>query len=219
MRKLLSSTIGLALVLSGAAVPAQTPKDTVVMAKQIDDIISLDPAEAFEFSGSEAVANLYDRLIGHDVQDVSKLYGELAESWRVSDDGKTYTFKMHPNVKFHSGNPVTAEDAAWSLQRVVILNKSPGYIIGQFGFTKENVAQRIRAIDASTLVIETEKSLAPTFLYYCLCAVVGSIVDSKLAKANAKGDDLGNEWLKTNSAGSGAFKLRSWKANESYALE
>ncbi len=42
---------------------AQTPKDTVVMAKQIDDIISLDPAEAFEFSGVEVGANVYDKLI------------------------------------------------------------------------------------------------------------------------------------------------------------
>jgi peptide/nickel transport system substrate-binding protein len=219
MRTFPGSRIGLALMLSGVAASAQTPKDTVVMAKQIDDIISLDPAESFEFSGSEVVANVYDRLLDHDVKDVSKLYGQLAESWTVSEDGRTYTFKMRPNVKFHSGNPVTAEDAAWSLQRAVILNKSPGYIIGQFGFTKENVAQRIRATDPSTLVIETEKSVAPTLLYYCLCAPVGSIVDSKLVKANAKGDDLGNDWLKTNSAGSGAFKLRAWRANESYALE
>ena len=46
---------------------AQTPKDTVVMAKQIDDIISLDPAEAFEFSGVEVGANVYDKLIGVDL--------------------------------------------------------------------------------------------------------------------------------------------------------
>jgi peptide/nickel transport system substrate-binding protein len=208
-----------ALALAGTAAFAETPKDTVVMAKQIDDIISLDPAESFEFSGSEVVANLYDRLVGHDVKDVTKLHGELAESWSVGDDGRTFTFKLRPNVKFHSGNPVTAEDAAWSLQRVVILNKAPGYIVGQFGLTKENAAQRIRAVDASTLVLQTEKAVAPTFLYYCLAAVVGSIVDSKLVKANARGDDLGNDWLKTHSAGSGAFSLKSWRANDSYTME
>jgi peptide/nickel transport system substrate-binding protein len=81
------------------------------------------------------------------------------------------------------------------------------------------VPKRIRAVDPLTLVIETEKAVAPTFLYYCLTAVVGSVVDSKLVKAQAKGDDLGNGWLKTNSAGSGAFKLRSWRPNESYTLE
>lgn len=198
---------------------AQTPKDTVVMAKQIDDIISLDPAEAFEFSGSEAVANIYDRLIGVDFGNASELRAELAQSWSVAGDGKTYTFKIRPDVKFHSGNPLTAEDAAWSLRRAVVLNKSPGFILTQFGFTKENAADRIRAADPLTLIIETEKPVAPTFFYNCLTAVVGSVVDSKLVKANAKGDDLGNEWLKTNSAGSGAFKLRAWRASESYSLE
>ena len=45
---------------------AQTPRDTVVMAKQIDDIISLDPGEAFEFSGNEVCGNVYERLISPD---------------------------------------------------------------------------------------------------------------------------------------------------------
>src|SRR5438874_7682498 len=104
MRKLVASTIGLALMLSGAAAPAQTPKDTVVMAKQIDDIISLDPAEVFEFSGGEVVGNVYDKLVRFDLADPSKLYGDLAEGWTISPDSKTYTFKLKPNVKFHSGN-------------------------------------------------------------------------------------------------------------------
>src|SRR5262245_6538183 len=83
---------GAALAVAGLIVPAdaQTPKDTIVMAKQIDDIISMDPGESFEFSGSEAVTNVYDRLIRFDLKDVSKLYGALAESWNVGEDGKTY---------------------------------------------------------------------------------------------------------------------------------
>jgi peptide/nickel transport system substrate-binding protein len=219
MRLLPTLMACLAFALGGPSAFAQTPKDTIVMAKQIDDIISLDPAEAFEFSGSEVAANIYDRLIGITFSNVSELRGELAESWSVAENGRRYTFKIRPNVKFHSGNPVAAEDAAWSLQRAVILNKSPGFILTQFGFTKENAASRIRATDPLTLIIETEKPVAPTFFYNCLTAVVGSVVDSKLVKANAKGDDLGNEWLKTNSAGSGAYKLRSWRATESYTLE
>ena len=71
-----------AVLVAGPALAA-TPKDTVVMAKAIDDIISLDPAESFEFSGSEAVGNVYERLIAYDLKDVSKLKGELAESWSV----------------------------------------------------------------------------------------------------------------------------------------
>ena len=208
------------LVAAGAGGPAgaATPKDTVVMAKQIDDIISMDPAESFEFSGSEAIGNVYERLIGYDLKNVSQLRGELAESWSVAEDGKTYTFKMRKGPKFHSGNPVTARDAAYSLQRAVALNKSPGFILTQFGFTKENMATRIRAVDDATLVIETADAVAPTFFYYCLTAVVGGIVDSKVVQGHDKGGDYGNEWLKTNSAGSGPFKLVSWKPNESYTL-
>jgi peptide/nickel transport system substrate-binding protein len=207
------------VILAAAPAGAATPKDTVVMAKQIDDIISLDPAESFEFSGSEAVGNVYERLIGYDLKDVSQLRGELAESWSVGADGRTYTFRMRRGVRFASGNPVTARDAAYSLQRAVALNKSPGFILTQFGFTAANVKEKIRATDDATLVIETAEQVAPTFFYYCLTAVVGAVVDSKVVQAHEKGGDFGNEWLKTSSAGSGPFKLVSWKANESYVLE
>ena len=97
MRRLTAFAGGMTLWMWAATAFGATPKDTVVMAKQIDDIISLDPAEAFEFSGSEVVANLYDRLLGHDVKDVRRLEGDLAESWSVAEDGKTYTFKLRPN--------------------------------------------------------------------------------------------------------------------------
>ena len=89
------AAVGAALTISsGGVLRAQTPKDTVVMARQIDDIITLDPAEIFEFSGVEFGANVYDRLIGVDVKNAARSGGELAESWTVSDDGKTYTFKI-----------------------------------------------------------------------------------------------------------------------------
>src|SRR5262249_15260320 len=198
---------------------AAPPKDPGVMAKQIADLIPLPPAESFEFSGSEVTGNIYERLITYDLKDVSKLRGELAESWSAGADGKTYTFKMKKGIKFHSGNPVTAQDAAYSLQRAVIMNKTPGFILTQFGVTKENAKEKIRATDAETLVIETGEQVAPTFFYYCLTAVIGGIVDMKTVQAHEKDGDFGNEWLKTNSAGSGPFKLVSWKAKESYTLE
>jgi peptide/nickel transport system substrate-binding protein len=223
--KILSGTmlagVSLAVILTGAltAAEAATPKDTVVMAKQIDDIISLDPAESFEFSGSEAVGNIYDRLLSYDFKDVSIIKGQVAESWAVAEDGLTYTFKIRKGMKFHSGNPVTAADAAYSLHRAVALNKSPAFILTQFGFTKDNMADRIRAPDAETLLIRVEKPVAPSFFYYCLTATVSSVVDSKLVQTKDVNGDFGNEFLKTNSAASGAYVLRSWKAKESYTLD
>src|SRR3546814_13611872 len=86
--------------MATTAVPSQaeTPRDTLVMAWTFDDIITLDPAEIFEFSAAEFAGNTYDRLIAYDLEDVSKIYGEAAESWTVSDDGKTFTFKMREGV-------------------------------------------------------------------------------------------------------------------------
>src|SRR3546814_11978838 len=77
--------------------------------------------------------------------------------FRSSDDGKIFTFKMRPGITFASGNPMTAEDAVFSLQRAVILDKSPAFIITQFGFTADNVEEKIRATDDMTFVLETDK--------------------------------------------------------------
>ena len=52
-----------------------------------------------------------------------------------------------------------------------------------------------------------------------MSSVVGSIVEEKVAMAHAANGDFGNTWLKTNSAGSGAFVLKSWKANESVVMD
>ena len=51
------------------------------MANQIDDLITLDPAEVFEFTGAEYAANVYDRLVTYPPDDVEDLQGHVAESW------------------------------------------------------------------------------------------------------------------------------------------
>ena len=197
---------------------ADTPRDTLVMAKRIDDIISLDPQESFEYSGTEIVGNVYEKLVNPATDDPTRIDPMLAERWTTSEDGRTWTFTL-ADRKFASGAPVTAEDAAFSLQRAVILNKAPGFIIAQFGFTQGNVAERIRATDARTLVIEIAARQAPTFLLYCLSAAVGGVVEKKVAMAHAVGADMGNAWLKTNSAGSGPFVVRTVRASELVALD
>jgi peptide/nickel transport system substrate-binding protein len=210
-----------AAALIAAALPlhAATPKDTLVLAMAFDDIISLDPAESFEISTGELLGNSYDRLLRFDVNDPSKLVPDVAASWAVSADGKTYTFTLRPGLKFASGNPLTADDVAWSLQRAVLLDKTPAFILTQFGFSKDNVKDRIKASNATTLTIETDKAYAPTLVYNCLTANVASVVDKKLVLGKEANGDLGYAWLKTNYAGSGAMKIREWRANEIIALE
>ena len=131
-----SVAFSVSLGLTSAPVFAETPPDTLIQAWQIDDIISLDPAEVFEFTASEVLGNSYQPLVGYDVNDVSDIFGVIAESWEVSEDGKTFTFQIRPDMQFASGNPITADDAVFSLQRAVKLDKSPAFILTQFGLSR-----------------------------------------------------------------------------------
>ena len=208
-----------AAAFSPVTAQAETPADTLIQAWAIDDIITLDPAEVFEFSASEVLGNSYQGLIGYNVNDVSDIFGVIAEKWEVSEDGKTFTFTLRPDMKFASGNPITAEDAVYSLQRVIKLDKSPAFILTQFGFNADNVDAMIRKTGDMTFEFEMEKPYAPTLVLYCLTATVGFIVDSELVKSHEADGDFGYDWLKTNYAGSGAFTIRDWRANEAIVLE
>lgn len=213
-----AATLALLLAPLGPA-HAATPANTLVIAKNIDDIISLDPGEAYEASGGEVITNVYDRLIRFEATDVKTLVGGVAESWTVSPDGRTFTFKIRSGLKFQSGNSVTADDAAFSLQRVVLLDKTPGFLLTQFGWTKDNVAADIKATDPLTLVMTLEDDYAPSLVLNVISSTIGSVVDKKVALEHAAEGDLGNAWLKNHAAGSGAFNLRSWTPNESVILE
>lgn len=220
------------LVLTVAAAPqayAATPADTLVQAWAIDDIISLDPGEAFEISTAEVTANTYSKLVALDPADTSKIVSDIAESWDVSEDGLTYTFKLKPGLTFASGNPITAEDVAFSFERVIKLDKSPAFLLTQFGLTGDNVTDKAKAADEATFVLTVDKPYAPSFVLNVLTATVASVVDKKVVMENAKpvtpteeykyDTDFGNEFLKTGYAGSGPFKIREWRANEVVVLE
>lgn len=216
-----TGALALAALLAGtapAALLAETPPDTLVIADAIDDIVSLDPHEAFEFSGVDVVNNVYDGLLELDPENNGTIIPGLAESWSVAEDGLTYSFKIRAGATFSSGNPVRAEDAAWSLQRVVKLNKNPAFILTQFGFTPENAEEKI-TFDGDTVTFVTDRQYAPSFVYNCLTAGVGAILDKETVMANAVGEDMGGAWLNENSAGSGYYVLKSYKPKESFLLE
>ncbi|SFT46441.1 MULTISPECIES: ABC transporter substrate-binding protein [unclassified Mesorhizobium] len=228
-RPLLAGAAMSMLVFSAAPSFAETPADTLVLAWAIDDTITLDPGESFEISPAEFIGNSYDMLVRLDIADTTKVKGGIAESWTVSDDGLTYTFKLKPGLKFASGNPITAEDVAWSFERAVKMDKSPAFILTQFGLTGENVTEKAKAADTNTFVFTVDKPYAPSFVLNCLTATVGAVVDKKLVLEHVApvtptddykfDNDFGNGWLKTGFAGSGPFKIRDWRANELLVLE
>ena len=218
-RRTVHGLLAASLALAYGLAPAATPKDTLVQAFAFDDIISMDPGESFELSAGEILGNTYDRLLRLDVNDPSKVIGDLAKSWTVSADGKTFTFELKPGLKFASGNALTAEDVVWSLQRAVLLDKTPAFILTQFGLKKDVVKDRIKQTGPLTLTIETDKPYATTLVLNCLTADVASVLDKKLVLSKEANGDMGYAWLKTNYAGSGPYKLREWRANEIVALE
>lgn len=210
----------LALTMGATAIPvwAETPANMLVIANRIDDITTMDPAQSFEFAGSDVSRNIYGKLVNFDPADLEGGYiPDLAESWTVSEDGRSITFVMRDGVMFASGNPVTAQDAEYSLRRAVILDKTPSFILTQFGFTADNVGETIVA-DGNTLTITTDRRYATSFVLNCLTSTIGGIVDMQVVMANEVDGDMGNEWLRTNTAGSGAYTLASWKPNESVTL-
>ncbi|EPJ46111.1 MAG: hypothetical protein OFPII_22740 [Osedax symbiont Rs1] len=205
--------------LTASSVYAKTPANTLVIADSIDDVITLDPQEVSEVGGVLTTNQIYQPLVTYDVQNPTDIQGVLAKSWSVAADGTTFTFKMNQQAKFASGNDVTAKDAEYSLHRLVKMGSRTAFIITQFGFTKENVADRIKAIDSETLVIKIAEPYAPSFLLYCLSSFAAGIIDSKLVMEHVVDNDYGNKWLKSkNSAGSGPFMLKKWKPKKSISL-
>ncbi|MCA3843104.1 MAG: ABC transporter substrate-binding protein, partial [Burkholderia sp.] len=168
-----------------AAVPlsaayAETPKDMFVMATLLDEFTTLDPGEIYELVPEEYVANTYDRLVRVDLRDPSKFNGDVAQSWTVSPDGLTYTFKLRSGLKFHSGNPLTADDVAWSIQRAVLLDKGPAAVLTGIGLTKANVAANVKKLDDQTVSVTTDRKYAPTFVLNVLGSWPASVLDRKL---------------------------------------
>ena len=213
----------LALPLAGTAAWAATPDDVLVVAQNIDDIVAIDPAQAYEFTSGELVTNLYDRLVQYDAEDPTVLAPGLAAEWSADAAAKTITFTLRDGATFASGNPVTADDVIFSLTRVIDLNLTPAFILTQLGWTPENMAEMVTA-DGNTVTVHYEGDFSPAFVLNVLAARPASIVDKALVMEHEKDGDMGNEWLNANSAGSGPFSLTSYTpgqmvrmtANEDY---
>jgi peptide/nickel transport system substrate-binding protein len=211
---LISSALVAASLMMPLAAAAATPKDQLVIATNMSSMRGLDPNEINQLEAAEIVANLYERLIVLPANDITKPAPGVAESWNVSPDGKTFTFKIRSGIKFHSGNPLTAKDVEWSLRRLVKLGLAPSVDLRQWGFTDKNVDDLIKASDDSTVVIQTPSLWNPNLILYSLASFSTSILDSKFLVEHEKDGDMGREFLQANDAGSGPYALRTWRVND-----
>ncbi len=112
------------LSISGLAAQAD---NSVIVAADVQDIITLDPARAYEVTNLTVFHAVYETLINVPADDLTALEPGLATSWEVSDDGLTYTFHLREGVTFSSGNPMTAEDVRFSWMRLKNIKGNPSF--------------------------------------------------------------------------------------------
>jgi peptide/nickel transport system substrate-binding protein len=119
MRGAAAAIAVLSAMISGAAGPAGAQTLTMAVGAPIT---SLDP-HYHQLSPNNAVADMiFDRLSNTD--NLSRLVPGLALEWRPVDE-TTWEFRLRPDVRFHNGNPFTAEDVAFTIQRVPNVPNSP----------------------------------------------------------------------------------------------
>jgi len=192
---------------------AATPGNALVVAQNIDDIVSIDPAEAYEFTSGEYVTQTYDRLVQYDAPDVKTLAPGLATAWTADDAARTITFTLRDGVKFTSGNPLRAEDVVYSWKRVIALNKAPAFILAQLGWTPANYDKMVTA-SGNKIVVKYDGDFSSAFVLNVLAARPASIIDAVTVQGHEANGDMGNAWLKANSAGTGPFVLKAFRPAE-----
>jgi peptide/nickel transport system substrate-binding protein len=183
-------------------------ENTLTIVSNIDDMITLDPAVVYEYSGIQVIHNVYQTLVTFEGSDLQTIKPSLADSWDTKDAGDHWelTFKLLPGNVFASGNPVTADDVVYSFNRVLTINGSPAFLFTDVaGLTTDSII----AVDPETVQINLPKTASPGAFLAILTNTVAGIVDSEVVKEN-EGSDNGATWLLDHSAGSGAYVVDHW---------
>lgn len=209
--KLVSGFAAAALVASGVAAAAQT----LIVARG-NDANSLDPAESTSFEAIKMADWAFDGLVRFDGNS-HDIVPALAESWEISEDGLTWTFKLREDVKFHDGTPMNAEAVEFSLERQRD-TEHPFYCKDCLRWSaKFDSIEKTTAIDEYTVEIKL-KEPSPALLVN-LAFYIGYIVSPTAVKEDPEG-------FRSNPVGTGPFKFVRWErdnfteytANEDYYL-
>lgn len=104
----------------------KSPNPTTFVQAIFGEPETLDPALGYDTASNGIIQNIYEPLVFYDGVHTDRFVPMLAESWDVSVDGLTYTFRIRSGVKFHEGQDLTAEDVAYSYQRGLLFGGSSG---------------------------------------------------------------------------------------------
>ena len=181
-----------------------------------DTINTLDPAKCYNYFCGNILNNAGQTLLSYDAK-TSELTPQLAaEMPQISDDGKTYTFKLRQGVTFQDGSKMTSEDVKFSLERANWMNHPEGA-----GFLLDGI-ESIEAPDPTTVVIQLSGADI-TFgakLAYTVATIVPS--DSYPAPTKALPDDESPEayekYVKEDFVGTGPYKIKEFRENQSITL-
>ncbi len=92
----------------------------------VDGVYGWDPKSPFHSVNIQVVGQLYNQIVQYDTRDTGRVICDLCESWTVSDEGKTFTFRIRPGIKWLDGQDLTAEDVHHSMLRYGDLTSSAG---------------------------------------------------------------------------------------------
>lgn len=215
---LTSTALALCLALPAAAQdytpdPNAKPGGTITVTYK-DDVATLDPAIGYDWQNWSMIKSLFDGLMDY-VPGTTTLRPGLAESYEISPDGLTYTFKLRPGVKFHNGREMTATDVKYSLDRVTDpATQSPGAgffgSIAGFDAAGPGGLSGVEVVDPLTVKITLSRPDA-TFLHV-MALNFASVVPKEAV------DEYGADFGK-HPVGTGAFKLAEWTLGQRLVFE
>ena len=196
------SALTFTLVLGWSAASAQTPPNVLVVG-QIAEPKSLDPATVTAVNDFRILMNVYEGLVRY-ADGTLQVEPALAESWSISEDGKTYTFKLREGISFHDGSPLTAEAVKFNFDRMLD-EEHPFHDTGPFPLAFFfSAIDTVEAPDGDTVVFALKEPYAP-FLSN-LAYPTGLIVSPEAVREH--GEDFGR-----NPSGTGPFRFAEWESN------
>jgi len=145
-------------------------------------IDSLNPFVTFQQDSYSSFEYIYPFLVQYDTKSL-QFAPDFASSWETSSDGLTWTFHTRPNAKWSDGQPLTAEDAAWTFETIIKYQKGP---TANFGQDFAHVSS-ITTPDPNTLVITYKKPVAVVLSNLQQVPILPEQVWGKYATGDGKG--------------------------------
>ncbi len=201
----------LAVVLMVSLVPLSgvvAEDETVLVVGLSEDYNSLDPGRAYEPGGAVIYHAVYDTLVTFPPDSVSEILPSLASDWSISDDGLVYTFFLRDDVTFSNGDPLTAEDVVFSINRMKNLKDNPAFLA-------DTIAS-VEASDDLTVVMtltQPDPAILAKLIFDAFSIVNAAEVQANggTAAADASEVDTAEEWFMSHSAGTGPYVVERYE--------